>query len=480
MPPPLQLGLGMGLSKGGGTLLDPEALAYKDATSLSSDRTLRISNFFKGLDALGIRSDFVDGAVFRADSNANGSTAYSLRGLANATLTGSPEWRRNGLYFDGVDDWALASIPDQTGARTFVTLHAGSLDNADTTPGDTIAKFDRSNGYFAQMQHAGVTGLAGSFAGTARTISPLTWSRNTERLAMATLRDDALEDADSFSHQDFGFLAGAKASTQGEPSHMLNRLVIGTTANAGLTSFYRYTERLVAGWLIFNGALTDTQCANLSALLRTTLFPQVRWVWEGDSITNFLRQRAHEKCAAFWGANMDFVQVQAGGETSAEGGAQLGTANGLNTGGNLDGDVPAIASVWFGANDLGAFSAAARPVATIHANLRTIWAYAKAAGVPVVAWTVMRAGSIDSNSREADRQLLNALIAADEGIYYDVLVDADAAMDAATATEPYYDDASLFADTTHPATTAGGGCDVLSAALSTAVADLLTTVENLN
>jgi hypothetical protein len=148
--------------------LTPEAKAYKAAYGISNAAATKISNFFKGLSDIGIRSNFLDGAVLRADSQpVSGSTIPSLLGLSNLTITGSPSRLRNGIYFNGSLQYAKGSIVSSTGARTLVGLHCGTLDN---TNASAQPIFRLSNGLTAtslgMVNNGSSFGQAQSFVST--------------------------------------------------------------------------------------------------------------------------------------------------------------------------------------------------------------------------------------------------------------------------------------------------------------------------
>ena len=97
-------------------VLHPAAIAYQARAGLSPAAAIRVSKFFSGLDQTGLADAFLDGCVFREDSNGGqASGAYSLRGLGDLVLHGNPQWRRNGLSFDGIDDHAVGGVPPAGG-----------------------------------------------------------------------------------------------------------------------------------------------------------------------------------------------------------------------------------------------------------------------------------------------------------------------------------------------------------------------------
>ncbi len=203
-------------------------------------------------------------------------------------------------------------------------------------------------------------------------------------------------------------------------------------------------------------------------LLDSTLIPRWNLVFEGDSISNDV-QSGLRAGVAFRGSNIWQSAVNAGGQTAEEGVAQLETAQGLNNT-NLNGNgFPVIVEVGFGANDLGNYTAAQKSVSTIHSQLRVIWDYARSRGAKVIARNVLPRAWPDGNNRETDRLALNALIAADHGRYYDVLIDASAwAFSAATTPNPEQD-TNLFRDQVHLGLGQNQGAEKLCQFMSTQV-----------
>jgi hypothetical protein len=473
----VKFGLGLDLSYKYGYIntLTLEAKAYQDTYGISNTAATRISNFFKGLADIGIRNDFLDGAVLRADSQpTSGSSIPSLLGLSNLTITGSPSRLRNGIYFDGNFQYARGNIVSSTGARTFVGLHCGTLDNTNSTL-QPIFRF--SNGItttsLAMNNNGSTFGQAVSIVSTARTTAGNPgWARNTTSIASTSIRDDAAVGASSFSMRRLNTVGGTtytRTSTQGEASHTLNRLRMCLNSNNAETAVYSSIERTIPAWFLFSKALSDTEENNLQTLIGNTVLPKWRYVFEGDSIqASYIGVRYSDK-GVWKGANLATVNVAVGGAGAVERAADIG-GNGLTTT-NIANDMPTVVDIAAGTNDLGNYSSAARSVATVHLALRTLWSFVRSTNPSalICASTVMQSSYITAQGRESDRIALNNLIKADEGTYYDVLFDKDAWSFQMTASRPVYTDASIFvqdgggAAAVHPTNTIGGGSDRLLA-----------------
>lgn len=446
-------------------VLHPGAIAYQARAGLSPAAAMRVSKFFSGLDQAGLADAFLDGCVFREDSNGGkASGAYSLRGLADLALYGNPQWRRNGLSFDGIDDYAVGGVPPAGGGRTLVVAHAGNLSNTSMVDRRIVDLRQAGGNPLLAINVSGPNAQILSAFQNARflTAGALGWSRNTVGLQLISVRDDGAASSVSLSHQRLANSGASfsRVSGQGEAPHVLNSIRIGVLANASMTAIYNHCERMVGGWFLFSRALNDSEEQQLQAILDSSILPKWRMIWEGDSLSNDLSSRAHDK-GALWGANIDIRMRWAGGETSANGVAQLGSPQGLED--SLFGGMPVLVRICFGANDLANLpGSGGSAVTAIHANLRTIWAYARARQGVVIASTVMPARGITQNGREADRQWLNALIRADAGTHYDILHDADQWAGKATSTRPCYDDLSIFRDGIHLSLGTGQGADQLA------------------
>lgn len=458
--------------------LDPDAKAYQVANGISNTAATRISNFFKGLSDIGIRSNFLDGAVLRADSQpASGGSIPSLLGLSNLTITGSPSRLRNGIYFDGNLQYAKGNIVSSTGARTLVGLHCGTLDNTNATAQPI---FRLSNGLTATslaMNNNGTSfGNAQSFVSTLRTTAGNPgWSRNTTSIASVSIRDDSAVGASSFSMRRLTTVGGTtftRTSTQGEASHTLNRLRMCLFSNNGETTVFSSIERTIPAWFLFSKALSDTEENNLQTLIGNTVLPKWRYVFEGDSIqASYIGGRYSDK-GVWKAANLNTVNLAVGGAGAVERAAAIG-GNGLTTT-NIANDMPTVVDIAAGTNDLGNYSSAARSVATVHSALRTLWSFVRSTNPSalICGSTVMQSSYITAQGRESDRIALNDLIKADEGTYYDVLFDKDAWTLQMTASRPVYTDASIFVQdgggaAVHPTNTIGGGSDQLLAYMTT-------------
>jgi lysophospholipase L1-like esterase len=237
-----------------------------------------------------------------------------------------------------------------------------------------------------------------------------------------------------------GVIQNPVSYVHSNPSNMAQILLPGMAA----------TYSVVA---IFNRALTSAETIAMDDATRDTVMgSRTNIVLEGDSIPGFYvdNQRFWERyllgSASDWAGEGKFIPISTGGHSTtdilAEWPAQI---NPYIAQGAIDRSVLVL---WVGANDLGNFTAVQRPVETIHENMRTLWAQAKARGFIVVAVVPYYRAA-----RTADGAALRDLILADEGTLYDVVIDMHAAfLEAAGST--YWTNAAYIGDGVHPTTLA--------------------------
>jgi len=105
-----QLGLGLGLQRSGGSLLDSDVASFaaeSGATDLSGLNSL--VGYLKGQ---GLYSDFVIYPKIGNQNAGSGATVYSLGGLTtnNKTLINTPTWNTTtGITYDGVSEYDTAA-----------------------------------------------------------------------------------------------------------------------------------------------------------------------------------------------------------------------------------------------------------------------------------------------------------------------------------------------------------------------------------
>lgn len=98
------------LNSPAGARLDADAAAFA-ATSGATD-VAALSNFVKGVKALGLWDDMVCWPLRSSQNAGTGTTAYSLGGLGtfNGTLVNGPTWGVDGIDFDGTNDRIITPL----------------------------------------------------------------------------------------------------------------------------------------------------------------------------------------------------------------------------------------------------------------------------------------------------------------------------------------------------------------------------------
>lgn len=308
-------------------VLDPAAATYRETTGTPLANAIQISGFLTGLDAIGVRSSFVDGGLYQSRFQpSSGTTAYSILGTADLTITGSPTRHRNGFLFTNDSATAPSSpqrlhgtIPTIAGEWTIITVALRDRE-ADISSGQRRAVnfYDASPLALAiQMQNSGnwqsYTYTGGAAYTMNEPLSPAPYG-----FSLVAMRNANPGASDSFST---GIIKDdtAPVSTTGGGNVALDRLAIGAGTTNG-SAFSQYYDGMVSMWMIFDSVLTDAQLASISSLIDRTLCPKVRWIVDGDSISSTSSGWAWGiATASEWlGRNNEYVFLGVGGETSTQ------------------------------------------------------------------------------------------------------------------------------------------------------------------
>lgn len=454
-----------------GGAIDPSASAYAAAVeaaggTLAPQVVRRLSRFWSGLDALGIRSNFLDGACFRADTQPPSGSILSLRGLSNATLTGGTRGH-SALLFDGVDDWLGGAIPDSSGARTIIGPFAG---NTHPPSSGALVKAWVLTGGTTKYR---ISFLGNSVVGGNLYVAECDGFHNTQWAAMGHSIDNSLYRTFVSRELNLGYnvadsFVGDKLERNGSPvqakkigmaDKTFQYFCGGAWKEADTGTISSYIMCALPGWLLFNKALSDGEVSSVVALCDTTLWPEWNLVIEGDSII-FKAVPYITDCDPLWGGNHKKINLSEGGKHAYTAVANLGTSDGFDVASNLAGSLPRVALIAIGANDVANYTPAQKPAATIYADLVTLAAYARSAGATVGMSTIIPNGTLVPD-KEANRVALNALIVAGAGVDYDFLIDTDTWIYTTTAVRPVWDDSNIYFDEVHlNEGAAGTGCDL--------------------
>jgi len=487
--------MGLSLNRGSSLAppLDAAAAAYQVATSMSKPAAQRLSNFLKGLTALGVRANFVDGWIMRADmQSGSGTTLYSVlgpisSGLGNLTLTGAPTRAKNGIQFNGTTQYANGFIPPTAGD---MTIYGVSLRNF-AAPQDA----NRSNYNFHRKQYKEAV-AGGGYQGarsmwlrseSLNTILHLYNENGTGDIALGigdingsewrykpvVIRNDAAGTTIS-AHM---MRSGIDYSHADDGTFPVDKLLVGAYTQAG-TTIAEFFDGLVNVLLLFSKKLTTVEANGVSALVDQYINPKYRILTAGDSMSGptygfgmYVQDRGD-----FFGSNMDLVTTLSETDNMpVMVGKLITTVGGTLNSSQLLGGFPNILLTWFGHHEIEVWTAGnvATQAQASYDQMKQIWARAKSLGMKVVACTVnaMRnCVAVESTiNAETKRRYVNTLMRADAGTgIFDFFLDTEAfyltltsttlPAVGTTATDPswYFNNSTYFdANGVHP--TALGG-----------------------
>ena len=459
------------------------AETYGETHSLSDDSVGRIANFLSGLSQIGVRHSLVELALYQAKFQpTSGSTAFSILGNSDLTITGSPVRAKHGFKFNNDDPASPTEaqrfngdLVETTGEWTFLTHTARQIYDSSSAQRRALNALTVSPySAYIQMQN-GTNWQTYSYADSAAASINGGKVYNSPNYLPMIAKNAATAASDSFARRT---LEGAWSSTTGRGAVPLDKLVIGA-GTANNSTFNWYYDGLMSYWMIWNELLPDNAITELRYLMEETVTPKYRLVFEGDSIAaDSVGWSYHVRNTLdFLGGNLDIEVVATGGEATPEMVADIGTANGINDSLSSD-DFPVICVIQGGTNDPGSdpepadqWTAGADETL---ANLRELWEAARTRGMKVVACTVPKAtfmdeggaaeywnkGTTGQTSYEVIDEL-NAAIRADSE-RYDYLVDVDQVLINEFGIL-YWQDTDCFSDGTHPGTSdSGAGVFVLA------------------
>ena len=258
-----QLGLGLGAQINESNSFDPDALRYFTTAGVT-DATGRsqINTFVRGIKSLGLYNNMVAWPLRSTQNAGTGVTAYSLGGLGvyDATLngaTGLPTWGTSGITFDGIDDYIDTAFTSGLSAysvfsATQVTVSALRRYEylKDATGTRQFGSYQESTGsaVFYQINSSGtIVTNADAF---------------TSNWKMQCFRGG--NGINKFRRNNGSDTNG----TTGTITPATVKLRIGATQLATPTNFFLGT---MAGLILFNTSLTDSQTSAVYALYQTSL-----------------------------------------------------------------------------------------------------------------------------------------------------------------------------------------------------------------
>ncbi len=465
---------------------DREAETYGENHSLEDEAVGRVANFLTGLESIGIKSDFYDAGFYASKFQPGlALTAYSLLGLSDLAVTGSPTRKKHG-WLIGNDDPSSPSTPTRlygdvvsAGQWTWVTSDARPKYNGTVGQRRSFNALTTSPySAFIQMQN-GTNWQSYTFAGgSAASINGAKSPVEDEYKPIITTNSTA------GSLQTKAFGAGSWLTATGRGNVPLQKLSVGAGTTNG-SSFSQYYDGLASYWMLFNSVLSDSALDELQILIEETTMPKTRFVFEGDSISSDTNGWAYHVLSDpdLLGCNIDLVSQGTGGYATPQLVARIGDPAGINDSQSSD-DFNVIAVIQAGTNDPGQAPDSSNTYTSgaveTHANLRLLWEAARSRGMKVVACTMPKATIYDAGgsaeywttgtsgalSLDVVDQI-NTLIRNDAD-RFDYLLDVDQIL-AGEFGATYWQDTNCFADGIHPGTSQASAGPPVIAALSTLI-----------
>jgi hypothetical protein len=252
--------LGLGLRLGSGTFagFDADAAAYFDRAGVTNATAkIQINTFVKGVKALGLYNNMVCWPLRSTQNSGTGTTAYSLGGLGtyNGTLTSGPTWGTDGITFDGTDDRIPTTL---TSGFSAVSVFGISKKDATSQTMQEVSKDDAG----ANREWSIHAELGGFVQG--RLWNP-SFSQITGPVVTTDFRISCLRGSSTVAkfrrNNESDATTAAGVLTQGSA-----QVTFGARSGGA-----EYFKGIIAGAIIFNTALSDSDTSSIYTLYKTTL-----------------------------------------------------------------------------------------------------------------------------------------------------------------------------------------------------------------
>ena len=243
----------------GTNLYDVDAETYFTTAGIT-DTTAKqqISDFVVGVKGLGLWNNMVCWPLRSSQNAGTGTTAYSLGGLGtyNGTLTNGPTWGTDGITFDGTNDYISTALTSGFSALSVFGISkkdATSQTMAEIFKDDEVANRDWE--IFAE--------LGGSVQ--SRLFNPLN-SQITGPSVTTNFRVSCLRGSSTINK--FRINNGSdNTATTGTINQGSAPVTFGAKSNGG----DKYFKGIMAGVIIYNSALSDSDTSSIYTLYKTTL-----------------------------------------------------------------------------------------------------------------------------------------------------------------------------------------------------------------
>ena len=238
---------------------DADAAAYFERAGVT-DATAKgqINAFVKGVKDLGLYNNMVSWPLRSAQNAGTGTTAYSLGGLGtyDGTLTNMvPTWGTDGITFDGTDDHIPTAL-----TSGFSALSVFGISKKDATS-QVMQEVSKDDGG-ANREWSIHAELGGFMQGRLwnPSFSQITGSAVTTVFRVSCLRGSTTV-AKFRRNNESDATTGAGTLTQGSA-----QVTLGARSGGA-----EYFKGIIAGAIIFNTALSDSDTSSIYTLYKTTI-----------------------------------------------------------------------------------------------------------------------------------------------------------------------------------------------------------------
>lgn len=258
-----KLGLGLGAHIKGSNSFDPDALRYF-ATASVTDATAKsqINAFVRGIKSLGLYSNMVSWLFRSTQNKGTGATAYSLGGLGvyDATLNGAaglPAWGTSGITFDGIDDYIDTAFT--TGLSAYSVFSATQVTSSLLRRYEYL-KDNTGTRQFGVYQEVGGAAIFYQINSSGTIVT--TGDAFTSAWKMQCIRGG--NGINKFRRNNGSDTNG----TTGTITPATVKIRIGATQAATPTNYFL---GIMAGLIVFNTALSDSQTSSVYTLYKNTI-----------------------------------------------------------------------------------------------------------------------------------------------------------------------------------------------------------------
>lgn len=254
-----KLGLGLSLSRFNSSFFDPDASAYFTAAGITDGTAkLQINTFVVGVKALSLFNNMVCWPLRSAQNKGSGLVAYSLGGLGtyNGTLTNMvPTWGTDGITFDGTNDYISTALTSGFSAVSVfgISKRSGSGVMSEIYKDDEGV--NREWAIFAELSGAIQSRLFNL------TNSQITGPAVTTDFRVSCLRGSATVNKLRINN------GSDLTSTIGTLFQGFAPVTLGAKSGGG----DRFFNGVMAGAIIFNTSLSDSDTSSIYTLYKTTI-----------------------------------------------------------------------------------------------------------------------------------------------------------------------------------------------------------------